>query len=86
LIRETDSSSADGRGVRRVGWQFGQELYPTNLYGEILRVKGVASIASLEVYVNNRPHEGLNKAVEVPLDGLIYGVDHAITVIPTQDL
>jgi predicted phage baseplate assembly protein len=83
LIRETEK---DGRVVRRVGWQFGQDLHPTNLYGEILKnVEGVDSIEGLTVYVDNRPHERLDKPVIVPPDGLIYGADHDITVVPAQD-
>jgi hypothetical protein len=85
LVRVPDPSMP-GRMARRVGWNFAQDLHPTNLYGEILnKVKGVESIQSLTIYVDNRPHERLSDPVAVPPDGLIYGADHAITVIPAQD-
>lgn len=66
----------------REGWAFGRDLFPTNLYGEILKVSGVDTIRSLAVFVNSQPHEPLSDPVSVPADGLVYGADHVITVIP----
>jgi predicted phage baseplate assembly protein len=67
-------------------WAFGQELYPTNLYGVILGVENVAAVHSLTLIVNGRPHDNLAQAVVVPADGLVYGTDHQITVVPLTNV
>jgi predicted phage baseplate assembly protein len=67
-------------------WAFAQELYPTNLYGVILGVENVAAVHSLTLIVNGRPHDNLAQAVVVPADGLVYGTDHQITVVPLTNV
>ncbi|HKQ04337.1 MAG TPA: putative baseplate assembly protein [Blastocatellia bacterium] len=64
--------------------KFGEELFPTSLYGTILQVPSVVAVLSLNVFVNGRRHEGL-KPIQVPLDGLVFGRNHIITVEPRQD-
>jgi predicted phage baseplate assembly protein len=84
LGREASNSNGQPTGER--GWRFGQELYPTSLYSVILGVDGVAAVPSLALIVNGRPHDNLTQPVIVPLDGLVYGADHEITVVPLTDL
>jgi predicted phage baseplate assembly protein len=67
-------------------WTFGQELYPTNLYSVILGVENVAAVHSLTLIVNGRPHDDLKQVVVVPADGLVYGIDHRIIVVPLTDV
>jgi hypothetical protein len=70
----------------RRGWPFGQDLHPTRLYSVILGVEGVESVDTLAIRVNEIPHEKLTDAVPVPPDGLVYGKDHRIDVVPAVDL
>ncbi len=84
LNREASNSNGQPTGER--GWKFGQELYPTSLYSVILDVDGVAAVPSLAIIVNGRPHDNLTQPVIVPPDGLVYGSDHEITVVPLTDL
>jgi predicted phage baseplate assembly protein len=75
--------SQSGSGLAsRNGWDFGEDLYPTNLFGVILAVSGVAAVIRLSLTVNGQPYDKLTQAVSVPRDGLLYGTDHQITVIP----
>ncbi len=70
-------------------WDFGGELYPTNLYAIILKVKDVKVVKSLTVYVDGQPHdEGLTEPVKLKMrDMLIYGeATHDITLIPFSDI
>lgn len=67
------------------GWDFGVGLYPTNLYGVILKVEDVAAVDSLELDVDGTPHTGLSDPVALPPDGLVYGADdHEIVVVPEK--
>jgi len=69
------------------GWDFGQDLYPTQLYGVIQAVKDVVAVEHLEVAVKGLPHEDLTRPVRIPLDGLVYGVpEHEINVDPSRDM
>jgi predicted phage baseplate assembly protein len=79
-------SNSNGLATGEKGWKFGQELYPTSLYSVILGVDGVAAVPSLALIVNGRPHDNPTKPVIVPADGLVYGADHEITVVPSEDL
>jgi predicted phage baseplate assembly protein len=86
----TQDKQADGKGSKGTqqgeqGWRFGQELFPTSLYSVILNVADVAAVRSLALTVNGRPHE-LTKPVILPADGLVYGADHEIDVVPLTDL
>jgi predicted phage baseplate assembly protein len=65
-------------------WPFGQSLFPTNLYNTILDVAGVRAVEHLAVQVDNREQD-INKPVQVPPDGLLFGDEHDITVVPYQD-
>ena len=95
LGRSKSKPTANGNGADQAeridtvqsqrGYKFGQELYPTNLYGVIQDVDGVAAVLHLTVTVNGRPHDNLTQPVIVPLDGLVYGADHEIIVEPSQD-
>lgn len=85
--------SSNGAGAtskkaeRTGGWQFGLELYPTNLYSVILGVDDVAAVHNLAITVNGCPHDDNTEPVVVPRDGLVYGVDdHEIVVVPQKDL
>lgn len=70
-----------------LNWEFGQEFYPTSLFGVIQNVQDVAAVPILEILVNNRPYEQLQHHVVLGLDTLIYGThDHEIVVVPNRDL
>jgi hypothetical protein len=56
------------------------------LYGVILGVENVAAVHSLTLIVNGRPHDNLAQVVVVPPDGLVYGTDHQITVVPLTNV
>ncbi len=64
--------------------EFGEELFPTSLYSVILTVVDVVAVLSLNIFVDGRRQEDL-KPVDVPLDGLIFGRNHIISVEPAQD-
>jgi predicted phage baseplate assembly protein len=60
---------------------FGEDLYPTSLHGEILDVPDVVGVLTLNLYVDGRRHAGL-QPVSVPSDGLVFGRNHLVTVVP----
>lgn len=82
-----DTPGAATRGAGKpTGWNFGRDLFPTNLFSVILAVPDVVAVPSLVVLVGGRPHE-INEPVRVGRDGLLYGVaEHEINVVPTVDL
>jgi predicted phage baseplate assembly protein len=59
--------------------EFGRNLYPSRLYGVILKVAGVIAVEQLLVQVDGR-YVDLGQPVPVPAVGLVYGADHEITV------
>jgi predicted phage baseplate assembly protein len=67
-------------GLDKHGWPFGQSLIPTNLYGVLAAVKGIAGVTSLSVAVDGRGHP-VDAAVAVSPDGLLYGAGHTMTVL-----
>ena len=58
---------------------FGRNLYPSRLYGVILKVNGVVAVEQLEVLVDGR-YVDLGQPVSVPAVGLVYGAEHEIKV------
>lgn len=83
---EEDAAAAAPSPSPSAGWDFGRELFPTNLFSVILGVADVVSVPSLALFVDGRPHE-TGVPVRVPRDGLLYGSpDHEITVVPAVDL
>lgn len=67
------------------GWEFGRDLFPTNLYSVILRVEDVVAVPFLEIRVDGQQHE-INMPVTLRGDGLFYGAsDHDIVVVPSVD-
>ena len=67
------------------GWDFGRDLFPTNLFSVILRVEDVVAVPFLEIRVDGQPHE-INDPVTLRGDGLFYGArDHNIVVVPSVD-
>jgi predicted phage baseplate assembly protein len=75
-----------GSGPASQGWEFGQDLSPTNLYSVILGVEDVRQVPSLEVLVDGRPLENLGKPFVLADDELVDGTGaHEITVEPYRD-
>lgn len=71
---------------RERGWNIGDNLFPTNLIGVIQRVQDVVFVRSFGLIVNGKLHDKLNEAVEVPPEGLLFGVsDHEIAVEPFSE-
>jgi predicted phage baseplate assembly protein len=69
----------------RTGWEFGLDLFPTNLYSVILEVEDVVRVPFLEIRVNGQ-QQPINQAVTLAGDGLFYGApDHDIVVVPAVD-
>jgi hypothetical protein len=69
------------------GWDFGQDFYPTHLYGVIQAVPCVRQVLRLDVSVNGQLLNNLNDPVRLEADTLIYGVArHEIEVVPYRDL
>lgn len=66
---------------------FGQSFYPTNLYNVILNVPDVQAVSLLTVSVRGAeiPAEDMSKPHLVPKDGLLYGTDHEIEIVPPDD-
>jgi predicted phage baseplate assembly protein len=68
------------------GWRIGGNLFPTNLIGVIQRVKDVLFVRNFKLIVDGELHDKLNEVIEVPADGLLYGVsDQEITVEPYSE-
>lgn len=66
------------------GRDFGLDLFPTRLFSVIQHVKHVKSVNYLAV--NGQGGVALNKAIQVPRNGLVYGVkNHDITIVPYQE-
>lgn len=61
---------------------FGVTVYPTSLYGTILRVPYVAAVVSLNMFVDGILSTAL-QPLTLPPDGLVYSGNHIITVDPT---
>ena len=67
------------------GWEFGLDLFPTNLYSVILKVEDVVRVPFLEIRVDGQQYD-INRAVTLAGDGLFYGApDHDIVVVPAVD-
>jgi hypothetical protein len=67
------------------GWDFGRDLFPTNLYSVILGVEDVVAVPFLEIRVDGQQH-AINDPVTLRGDGLFYGAaDHDIVVVPAVD-
>lgn len=67
------------------GWKFGLELFPTNLFSVIAKVKDVVAVTYLEIRVDGQPHDR-SQPVMLALDGLVSSApDHAIEVVPAVD-
>jgi hypothetical protein len=82
----TSAGSSASGASQSTGWDFGRELFPTNLFSVILGVSDVVSVPYLQLFVDGRPHEA-SEPVRVTRDGLLYGSpDHEITVVPAVDL
>jgi len=69
-----------------MSWPFGRELYPTSLYDVILGIEGVSAVPSLNLEINGVPHGDFRLPVKVTADGLLYGIDHEITVVLEENL
>lgn len=69
-----------------MSWPFGRELYPTSLYDVILGVEGVSAVPFLSIEVEGVPHDDFRAPVRVSPDGLLYGLDHEITVVLEENL
>jgi predicted phage baseplate assembly protein len=83
---DSSQSTATGGAQRERGWKIGDNLFPTNLIGVIQRVQDVVFVRSFSLIVNGKLHDRLNEVVDVPPDGLLYGVsDHEITVEPFSE-
>jgi predicted phage baseplate assembly protein len=69
-----------------MNWPFGRELYPTSLYDVILGIEGVSAVPFLSLEIDGVPHDDFRMPVKVTPDGLLYGLDHEITVVPEENL
>lgn len=69
-----------------MSWPFGRELYPTSLYDVILGIEGVSAVPSLSLEIDGVPHDDFRAPVKVTPDGLLYGLDHEITVVLEENL
>lgn len=80
-------SGPDAAQKKLPGWNFGQELFPGNLFAVILNASpDVVAVLSLAVSVDGVPHDNLKDPVRVLPDGLLYGQGHDIKVEPAEDL
>ncbi|MBS1789189.1 MAG: putative baseplate assembly protein [Acidobacteria bacterium] len=89
LIRQSASDASAAQSTttasaqRGSGREIGRDLFPTSLIGVILRVADVVAVRQFGLIVNGKRHENMNAAVEVPQDGLLYGVnEHEINIEP----
>jgi hypothetical protein len=67
------------------GPPFGRDLFPTSLYAVILGVTDVRAVLALSLRVDNHPHEPTTEPVKLPSDGLVFGPDHDIVVVPATE-
>ncbi len=83
-VANTEAAST-ALGTPQAGWDFGRDLFPTNLFSIILRVDDVVAVPYLAVRVDGQPHD-LNQPVTLARDGLLFGApDHDIVVVPSVD-
>lgn len=66
---------------------FGEDLHPSRLIDVILNVEEVVAVplSRFELVVDGRPLPRDGSEVEVPADGLVYGLDHRLTAIREKD-
>lgn len=65
-------------------WVFGYDLFPTQIFKQILDAQPGISIRVLNLYTDGRLREGLDQIVLKPGE-LVYGGEHLIVVTPAQD-
>jgi predicted phage baseplate assembly protein len=80
LVEALDPLQAEG------GPPFGRDLFPTSLYAVILAVAEVRAVLALDLRVDAHPHQPATDPVQVPDDGLVFGPDHEIVVVPATEL
>jgi predicted phage baseplate assembly protein len=85
--RDVERALADALNPLRAtgGPPFGRDLFPTSLYGVILEVTDVRAVLALSLRVDNLPHEPATKPLALPSDGLVFGPDHDIVVVPATE-
>ena len=67
--------------------RFGQDFYPTALFGVVKPVPGVIAVPLLEVTVDGAPHPLVSEPVIVEADQLVVpGPSHDVRVQPRRDL
>jgi predicted phage baseplate assembly protein len=62
---------------------FGSALFPTNIYAAMRSVADVVGVLTLNLYVDGRRYTGLDP-IAIPPDGLFYGDNHIVTVVPSN--
>jgi predicted phage baseplate assembly protein len=81
-----DVEHALDKFLNPIKWEFGRDLFPTNLYEKILEVPDVRAVLRLQVLVNDQPHsENLDTRVVLEPGNLVYGADHEIVVTPYEE-
>lgn len=85
VVAEAGPAGQPRQIERRPGWAFGKDLYPTNLHSEISQVADVVAVRWLQLIVAGKPHDSLQQPVRVPPDGLVWGNNHTINVVPERD-
>lgn len=63
-------------------WPFGEDLYPTDIYRNILDVNDdLVSVKNVNIYVDGRLHNGLGQIALAPGE-LVFGRNHLVVVTP----
>ena len=70
------------------GWDFGADIYPTNVYGEVLKLRdqGVVTVEAITIYVDGRQHDAIAQAISLPPDALPYSDGHDIYAVQSTDV
>lgn len=64
-------------------WEFGRDLYPSELFGTVQQVDGVI-VENLSLRINGLSHEDLTRPVRLPPEGLVFGVQQHNVVVESE--
>jgi hypothetical protein len=75
------------KDTNKKGWDFGQDLYPTSLFGVIQAVDDVRAVKFLQVRVDGQLYQNTNQPITLKLYEMLYGeLEHDIRIVSHRDL
>jgi predicted phage baseplate assembly protein len=67
-------------GDKGLGWPFGGTIFYSRVYQRVFSVAGVGSIERLTIFLDRKEYENCTD-VPIARHGLLYSIDHTITVV-----